>query len=148
MPKQSWCFFLLLSICFSIPLTATAQIVDIPDPNLRAAIERSLDKASADVITAADIATLTFLSATESNISDLTGLEHATNLTTLWLNNNSITDISPLAGLNNLTGLLLDDNSVTDISPLSELNQLTTLWLGRNSITDISPLAGLNHLTS
>ena len=58
MPKQSLCFSLFLSMCFSIPLTATAQTVDIPDPNLRAAIGRSLNKASTDVITAADMATL------------------------------------------------------------------------------------------
>ena len=48
-----------------------------------------------------------YLPATRFNISDLTGLEHATNLTTLWIHSNSISDISPLAGLNKLTELLL-----------------------------------------
>ncbi len=159
MPKQSLCFSLFLSICFSIPLTATAQTVDIPDPNLRAAIERSLDKASADVITAADMATLIDFDAPNINITDLTGLEHATNLIHLDLgaelvqvlgivNSNSISDLSPLAGLYQLTSLDLDNNSISDISPLAGLTNLTRLYLSDNSITDISPLAGLYQLTT
>ena len=59
--------------------------VDIPDLNLRAAIERELGVASGDTITTADMARLTDLFARNSNISDLTGLEHATNLTFLGL---------------------------------------------------------------
>ena len=46
-------FFLL--ICLTLPLTATAQVVDIPDPNLRDAIEAALDKASGDTITVVDM---------------------------------------------------------------------------------------------
>ena len=37
-------FFLLMYL--ALPLTATAQVVNIPDPNLRAAIEKALGKAS------------------------------------------------------------------------------------------------------
>ena len=151
MPKQSLCFFVFLSICFSIPLTATAQTVDILDPNLRAAIERSLDKASADVITAADMATLIDFDAPNTNITDLTGLEHATNLRSLDLgaefvqvlgvvNSNSISDLSPLAGLNKLISLALENNSISDLSPLGGLTNLTFLSLNGNSIADISPI--------
>ena len=147
MPKQSLCFSLFLSICFSIPLTATAQTVDIPDPNLRAAIEKRLGKASETAITTSDMAALTHLFAPESNISDLTGLEHATNLTELNLYRNNISNISPLTGLNQLTRLFLIDNSISDISPLAGLDKLTTLWLINNSVTDISPLSELNQLT-
>ncbi len=129
-------------------MTATAQTVDIPDPNLRAAIKDKLGKASGETITTTEIANLTHLSAKKSNISDLTGLEHATNLTTLWIDSNSISDISPLAGLNQLTNLLLASNSITDISPLAGLTNLTIdLSLSDNSITDISPLARLTNLT-
>ena len=121
--------------------------VDIPDTNLRAAIEKALRKASGATITMADIANLTRLSALFANISDLTGLEAATNLTELLLADNSISDISPLKGLTNLTELYLEDSSISDISPLAGLNNLTELSLGFNSISDISPLAGLNNLT-
>ena len=128
MTKQSFRFTFFLSICLSIPSMATAQTVDIPDPNLRAALEKALDKASGAPITKTEMANLTYLFATESNISDLTGLEHATNLTTLWIHINSISDISPLAALNNLTHLFLGRNSISDISPLAGLNQLTELF--------------------
>ena len=107
MTKQSFRFTFFLSICLSIPSMATAQTVDIPDPNLRAAIASQLGKPSDATITTTEMANLTYLPATRFNISDLTGLEHATNLTTLWIHSNSISDISPLAGLNKLTELLL-----------------------------------------
>ena len=122
--------------------------VHIPDPNLRAAIETGLGKVSGAPITAADMARLAFLDARNANITDLTGLEHATKLTSLWLSENSIADISPLNGLTNLTELILNENSIVDISPLNGLNNLTLLWLNENSIADISPLAGLTNLTS
>ena len=46
-------FFLL--ICVSIPLTTTAQTVNIPDPNLRAVVEAALGKASGATITVAEM---------------------------------------------------------------------------------------------
>ena len=121
--------------------------VTIPDPNLRAAIEAALDKASGATITALDMATLTRLEAIRSNISDLTGLEGATNLTTLELWSNNISDISPVAELTNLTTLNLGNNAISDISPVAELTNLITLRLYRNySINDISPVVGLTNL--
>ena len=126
---------------------ATGERVNIPDPNLRAAIERILG----EPITTAKMAglrTLVDLGDSESNISDLTGLEHATNLFVLALLGNNITDLSPLAGLTNLFVLGLPDNNITDISPLAGLTNLTTLYLQHNNITDISPLVGLTNLTT
>ena len=124
------------------------KLVDIPDSNLRTAIEKALGKASGVTITTEDMANLTVLRALFANISDLTGLEHATNLTLLNLPDNSISDISPLAGLNNLAELYLSDNSISDISPLAGLNNLIWLELHNNSISDLSPLKGLNNLIS
>ena len=76
-------FFLLMSL--TLPLTVTAQVIDIPDSNLRAEIEKALGKASGATITAADMPNLTHLEARNTNITDLTGLESATNLTELNL---------------------------------------------------------------
>ena len=126
--------------------------VNIPDPNLRAAIETALGKASGATITAAEMATLTRLSASDANIRVLTGLEFATNLTYLYLDGNSLLDISPVAGLTNLTSLHLRGNSISDISPVAGLTNLTRLELGdryggRNPISDISPVARLTNLT-
>ena len=93
--------------------------VSIPDANLRAVIEATLGKTSGAIITEADMASLTVLTAFNANISDLTGLEHATNLTELNFAVNSILDISALAGLTNLTSLVLTFDSISDISALA-----------------------------
>ena len=147
MTRQSFRFILLFSlICLSIPLTATAQIVDIPDPNLRVAIEKHLGIASGATITVVGMETLTTLFTHGTNISDLTGLEAATNLTRLSFASNSISDISPLAELTKLTELDLPYNSISDISALTGLTQLTRLHLRGNAISDISAIAGLTNL--
>ena len=157
MNKQLIRFPLFLLMYLTLLLTAMAQVVDLPDPNLRAAIEKALGKAPGTTITATEMATLTRLEARNANISDLTGLEAATNLKSLWLdgeevaagtwrNSNLVSDLSPLAGLTNLTELLLDDNNITDISPLSGLTNLTNLGLSINNITNILPLVDLTNL--
>ena len=124
--------------------------VDIPDANLRAAVEAALDVGSSAPIASAEMATLTRLEASNANISDLTGLEFATNLTTLklgperianeWRNSNAVSDLSPLAGLTRLTLLHLPNNSISDISAVANLSDLTWLHLSHNNISDLSPL--------
>ena len=133
-----------LEVSATVP---TVRSVNIPDPNLRAKIEAALGKASGDPITATEMATLTSLNAQDSSISDLTGLETATNLTTLKLGNNSVSDISALAGLTSLTELQLWDNPFSNLSILASLTNLTKLYIWRNGISDISVLAGLTSLT-
>ncbi len=138
-------FYLLMYLTFS--LTATAQVVDIPDSSLRTAIEKALGKASGATITTADMAKLTHLDTRNAYISDLTGLELATNLTGLNLSDNNISDISPLTGLMNLRQLWLASNNISDISPVAGLTNLIELILQNNAISDISPVAGLTNLT-
>ncbi len=122
--------------------------VSIPDANLRAIIEDKLGKASGAPITSSEMASLTRLEAFYSGISDLTGLEFATNLTSLNFSSNNITDLSSLSDLTNLTTLSLHFNSISDVSPLSGLTNLTRLNLQGNSISDVSSLSGLTNLTS
>ena len=132
-----------------VSVSSGSGLVDIPDANLRAAIEAALDKTSGASITLAEMATLTYLGARDKGIRDLTGLEFATNLTNLTLSNNVISDVSALAGLTNLTSLNLWDNSISDISVLSNLTNLTNLNLYSNNISDsdISVLSNLTNLT-
>ena len=130
---------------------AERTTVNIPDSNLRAFLEKILNKGPGTPITPADMATLTETDtkrgASGRGISDLTGLEFAINLTHLDLFGNSISDISPLASLTNLTLLYLSSNSISDISAVSGLTNLTSLGLGSNSISDISAGSGLTNLT-
>ena len=147
MMKHPFRFAFFLLMCLALPLTATAQIVDIPDSNLRTAIESALGKAAGDSITKADMEErLILLEARNANISNLTGLEGATNLTRLELRDNNITDISPLTGLTNLMLLDLQGNTISDISALAVLTNLTWLNLWYNTLSDISSLASLTNL--
>ena len=120
--------------------------VDIPDPNLRAAITTILGKTPGAPITPSGMATLTRLEAPESDIRDLTGLEGATNLKELHLWRNSVSDLTPLAGLTKLTGLYIGGSSASDLSPLARLTNLDSLFLDGNGTSDLSPLVGLTNL--
>ncbi len=132
----------------AVTFNAAAGVpIDIPDDNLRARIEFALGKSPGAVIGRADMTVLRRLEAPIANISDLTGLEHAANLTHLYLARNSISDISPLAGLTNLKDLSLWGNSIADLSALAGLTNLTGLSLGEDSITDISSETGSTNPT-
>ena len=156
MHKQSLRFTFLPLMYLTLPLTVIAQVIDIPDLHLRTTVEKVLGKASGAPITTADMANLTRLDAPNANISDLTGLEYATNLTTLnlggefvgseYVNSNSISNISPIAKLTNLTLLNLWGNNILDISTVAGLTNLTSLYLGVNHISNISVVADLTAL--
>jgi hypothetical protein len=108
------------------------QVV-IPDANLRAAIEAALGKASGASITVAEMAALITLNAEEAGISNLTGLEFATDLTWLYFAYNTITDVSALAGLTNLkelylTGNLLSASSINDHIPVLQDRGVTVAF--------------------
>ena len=132
-------FLLVLSM---VPLTVQAA-VEMPDSALRAMFGYGPN----DEVTAEALLEFTSLYANGAGISDLTGLEYATNLMYLGLADNNITDISALSGLTNLTNLAFRRNNIADISALSGLTNLTDLNLWGNNITDISALSGLTNLT-
>ena len=121
-----------------------SPVVAIPDANLRAAIEEALGKASGAPITQAEMATLDSLEASDADISDLTGLESATNLTWLDLASNNIADISALAGLTNLTDVTLTANNISDLASLA-----ANKGLGRGGTVDVknNPLNAASHST-
>ena len=141
------CALVLCAMLFLIfPPTASAQTVNIPDANLRAAVAEALGKAPNARITADEMATLTRLEAHNGNISDLTGLEFATELQVIRCNNNLISNLSPLAGLIRLSMIELGRNAIRDLSPITGLINLNHLHIGHNLISDLSPLEGLINL--
>ena len=146
---------LTFSYWFNVASAQNAvKIVRIPDANLAAQLRKALGLGPTALITKQALAELTTLDASRDSkeeldfpISDLTGLEHATQLEELRLwQHREIRDISPLAGLTKLRKLGLGDNVIRDISPLTGLTELRELHLGGNQIRDISPLAGLTQL--
>ena len=128
----------------------TPPRVEFADANLATAIREALDLDTGDgvdilKIPKAPLAKLTTLGASSIFLTDLTGLEHATQLISLSLGG-KISDISPLAELTELRELVLSGNEISDISPLAELTELRELGLSANEISDISPLAELTEL--
>ena len=128
------------------PELIPGQSVNIPDPNLRAAIVEALSKALGDPITAEEMETLERFVAENKNISDLTGLEFAKNLTALYLVHNALSDISPLAALTNLREVGIGHNPLSDISPLAALTKLREIRIYDTEVSDLSPLAALRDL--
>ena len=149
---------------WSVIAEGTTHLVTLPrvefaDAALATAVRKALDLATQGEhiellkIPEAELAKLTDLryrwsSETSSRlrVSDLTGLEHATQLITLGLKNNNIRDLTPLAQLTQLTTLDLWRNNIRDLTPLAQLTQLTTLDLSANNISDLRPLTQLTKL--
>ena len=124
-------------------------VVYIPDPNLKRALREALELPEDSSITRREMSRLEHLSAWNSGITDLTGLEYATSLQVASFVGNQIQDLRPLSGLINLKTIALEGNPVSDISPLANLINLRSLRLaGNRRISDISPLASLTQLKS
>ena len=140
--------FLTIIALLLAPLTVSAQVVTIPDTNLRAVINEAFDKPENARITHEEMQTLTELDADNRGITDLTGLETATNLRELALRDNLISDLTPLESLTRLQELHLSNNVIFDLSPLASLTALRYIRIHNNLISDLSPLAGLIRLRS
>ena len=160
--------FLIVLQCLSRTVSSQAQDVYIPDHNLRAAVQQAIGGAD---LTKVRMSQLTVLEAGDQGIVDLTGLEHATNLTHLELLVNPISDLRAIANLTKLEYLDISLCSISDLGslvnlvnlkhlhahtnyvikdvrPLAKLTNLVTLQLDRNLIEDVSPLSGLTNLAS
>ena len=136
-------------ICLSLIVVVAqshAQMAEIPDPNLKQAIRETLNLPDEIPLTQQEMLQLTELEAGEKGITDLTGLEYATNLTSLLLYLNPIADIRLLSQLTKLKTIHFWGCNVADLNPLRNLKNLTLIILANNDISDISPLAGLTNL--
>ena len=118
----------------------------MPDVKLRQCVRKKLKLANDTELTQTGMENLSRLSCRNKGISDITGLEYATNLKWLDFKSNNITDLTPLQGLTKLTYLNIKENQISNIAPLSNLTKLTELWMTSNNIQDISPLSNLVKL--
>ena len=138
---------LVVAVLAGAAAAGPSDPVHFADANLEAAVVAKLAELGVyPPLTEADMLALTTLSANSLGITDLTGLEYATNLQYLSLYYNQLTDVSPLAALTSLQELKLSHNQLTDVSPLAGLTSLRELNLGDNQLTDVSPLAGMTSL--
>ena len=133
---------------YALRITPAAD-VNIPDSNLRAklrdAIESRLGQ-PVDQVTTGGMLSLRSFRAAEAGITDLEGLENATEARGLSLPGNLISDLSTLASLPRLSTLYLDRNAISELSPLAELTRLRRVHLSGNDISDLAPLTGLRGM--
>lgn len=134
-------FVFTLTLLLSVTTWAYAQVVHIPDPNLREALREALELPDGEPITRQAMLKLTALDVARRGIENLTGLQFATNLTWLALPYNHMTDLTAVASLKKLELLYMWGTPVTDISPLSHLTKLKIFHGSYSRISDISPLA-------
>ncbi len=87
-----------------VEVAANQNSVQIFDLALERAIRERLDIHHRP-LTKDDLASLTNIRAVGRGISDLSGIEHASELTKLVLGANNITDLSPLSGFHSLVEL-------------------------------------------
>ena len=129
------------------PERIPGTIVQIPDPNLRAAVAEALGKSPNAPITVEDMENLgPHFEPENKGIRDLTGLQFAANVVELDLDDNPISDLSPIAGLTNLRDLDFAHTLVSDLSTLAGSVNMEALWFNSTDISDLSPLARLINL--
>ena len=122
----------------------------MPDPALRGAVREELGLPAAVPLTKDQMQRIVSLYLKEKGISDITGLEFATNIKELDISQNPITDLRPLSNLIQLTELHFwhfpGNSTNLDLRPLAPLINLEVLSFEGNGISDITPLAGLKEL--
>jgi hypothetical protein len=129
----------------------TPVIINVPDAKLAAQIRLKLKLDATADITKDDILKLDTLNLDAENdrvdalvpIADLTGLEHAENLSYLHLGFTSVVNLTPIKDLKKVTYLRINNTKVTTLAPVSAYTTLT--YFNANTVTtltDISPLAG------
>ena len=155
--KRFYTLCVVLLVLSSLLLSAYAQDNGVeskppdpatwmPDVNLRNAVRAALRLNAKEPLTQQKLLNLNVLKAPRLGITDLRGLEYATNLRSLSVGGNQISDLTPLANLTNLIGLYIGGNLISDINPLANLTNLRRLGMLRNQVADITVLAGLVNL--
>ncbi len=96
----------------------TTKEIEIPDRNLKAVLQSKYDIDGDGKITEHDMLNIVTLDIAQSNIANLEGLQHASNLKEIYAQYNNISDLTPLVNLEKITRAYFINNSITDISIL------------------------------
>ncbi len=115
------------------------------DPHLEEVIytELQIDKGS---LPSHIVETVTSLDLSDSDITDLSGIENFPHLVELNLSGNHISDFGALTTLRNLLSLDLSDNKIETIDGLEQLASIETLHLEGNRIESVHPLKKMARL--
>ena len=137
----------LLLILLCLPMIGFGQQTYVPDANFeQALINLGYDTILDGTVTTANINTVNSLNVTGQNISDLTGIEDFSALTTLYCSANQITNVDISQNIS-LTTLSFRSNQLTSLD-VSQNTALTTLYCYSNQLTsiDLSSNIALEYL--
>lgn len=131
----------------SEPTQKMSESVLIPDVILKGYLNSLLKQSSDAEITREQLATIKSVNLSSTTITDLTGLEYATNLETFILQNTQVTDLTPIVGLTNLSYMTLSGGNVTNelIPDLHQLVKLQSLSI-TSTLVDNTIFQKFNHL--
>ena len=128
--------YTLLVVAFAT-LSSTAQIINFPDANFKAAlIAQGYDINLDNEIDETEALNIQYLFIENLNISSLQGIEYFSNLEDLDVSNNLLTYLD-VSMLSNLTNLSCSHNQLTTID-LSNSHFLTRLKVSHNQITSLN----------
>jgi hypothetical protein len=148
--------FLFFLVCTS----SYSQIINFPDTNFKAKLLSAvsgngiayacnngnsikIDVNNDGEIEVSEALIVCSLAISDSNISDLTGIEFFTNLEHLQCNNNSISELD-LSALTNMVGFDINNNQLTNVN-ISGLSEVHNISFRDNQLTTIN-LLGLSNL--
>jgi hypothetical protein len=117
--------------------------IAIGDFGLRSAVNLAIGRNRGDVLRRGDLQSLTSLDASGFAISDLTGLEEATNLAYLDLRDTNVSDITPILALPTSTKILLQNTPwaglLCDVNDNGVLDAADGMMATRISVGHITP---------
>ena len=114
-----------------------SSVITFSDSNFESLIRSTLSKPTGD-ITDTDMETITTLEGGGWNISDISGIEYCSNLTSLSLWGNQIVGIDELLSLTNLNWVDLSNNQITNINALvqnTDIGSGDTVYLIGNPLS-------------
>ncbi|MBS7577165.1 MULTISPECIES: InlB B-repeat-containing protein [unclassified Enterococcus] len=123
----------------------TIDVMNFPDDNFRRYVNIYIDANSDGVLSTNEINQTTALDLSYKGISNLTGIQYFTNLTTFNCSNNQLSSLN-LSNLTNLTSLKCSWNSLTSLN-LSNLPSLSSLQAYTNNLSSLN-LSNLPNLTT
>lgn len=159
---------------------APGDTVDIPDPVLHACVNEALEDLGTGTellphpsVNADDLERIGRLVCRDAGVTDLTGLEGATNMHTFDGGFNKLTEITPLlklehldelwvnsnpglfaAGLPDLSGLIgthflgISDTQLADLTGIDAIPALTSVSMADNEVESLAPFANVETLQS
>ena len=127
---------------FLFSFNVFAQTVTLPDINLVNKLKEDYPQVmQGDELLLAEAANLTGgLNVSGANITDATGIEHFTSITSLRLSFNQLSSIPDISSITGLSYFYADHNQLTSLPDMSSMSQLTDFQVHNNSLTELPTL--------